>query len=88
MIVLFCTDLELTCTELRFKDKSLVKLTAVGYPTPLCTQNRTKINCETTVELNRKNPDVLLTARNTAGLERSCLKTDTFGKTSYNSIQL
>lgn len=78
----FSIDLQIACPVLRVKDKSLVKLTAVGYPTPVCTNNHTEINCETTVELSKENPSVLLTARNAAGFKEGCLRT--FGKTFYN----
>ena len=78
----FSIDLQIACPVLRVKDKSLVKLTAVGYPTPVCTNNHTEINCETTVELSKENPSVLLTARNAAGFKEECLRT--FGKTFYH----
>jgi hypothetical protein len=63
-----------------------VNLTAVGNPAPVCTHNNIDINClGELVELTRNYFNLSLSARNTAGLERSCRRSAKFGKTNYFS---
>ena len=77
-------DLHIYYSVLRSKDKVFVSLNAVGVPAPMCSCNNTHIKCVGgKVELTRDQFIVHLTAKNTAGMEKSCRQTFNFGRTHY-----
>lgn len=81
--------LHLNCSAPFSKDnKMFVNLTAVGNPAPVCTHNNIDINClGELVELTRNYFNLSLSARNTAGLERSCRRSAKFGQPSGTTVQ-
>ena len=70
-------------------DKITISLTAVGYPAPVCKFKNTTIKCEgESVELTFEDFNETLTARNSAGLEKSCPRFTETGKATNLSCSI